>query len=489
MTTATEMRRVLREANPVPDERRVHLDEGMAGDLFASIVAAAGIAEGRTTMLDQKRTPTRTAAAPRAPWYRRPVWVSVAAAAVVVLAVAGALLLRGGGEDVVEPTTTAPATTTTLPATTTVPPTTGPPVASTTTTAATTTTTVAALPPLPNAILTRAPDIPEFQDASIERIIPADRGFVAAGWLCTDGCAAIDGAVWYSEEGLSWTTAGDQSVFEGGFIFDVTTDGERFVAVGTNGFDGAAWISDDGREWTRAADTAGFVAFDVQEPVRVVAGGPGFVAVGRNGSAAGVWTSSDGDVWTAVESSLFGGLTEPATMLDVAAGPDGLVAVGTGGFDSDRWGLGFGDLPVVWVSADGLVWDRLPIDTFGDPGRVYFEEVTWSDAAFYLDPRDNVEPRVMWTSIDGRTWVQAGPEIECESADPVEVYVPDVSAPYGTACIGVGRLDLTAGDLDLDWPIDVTDIAVHGDVVVAAGGGRVSGIAAGKAAVWVGTLP
>jgi hypothetical protein len=74
MTTPTKIRRLLSEANPVPDPLSVHDDDASEG-LFLSISRRVGV---RTA------TPTGSVSTPKRSWYRRPVTVSAAAALVVI---------------------------------------------------------------------------------------------------------------------------------------------------------------------------------------------------------------------------------------------------------------------------------------------------------------------------------------------------------------------------------------------------------------------
>jgi hypothetical protein len=70
---------------------------------------------------------------------------------------------------------------------------------------------------------------------------------------------------------------------------------------------------------------------------------------------AAIWTSTDGATWIRLEASdaFPGEGYEVAT--DLVEGGPGLVAVGAGFADLERWG-------VVWVSADGVSWTRVPHD-------------------------------------------------------------------------------------------------------------------------------
>jgi hypothetical protein len=131
----------------------------------------------------------------------------------------------------------------------------------------------------------------------------------------------------------------------------------------------------------------------------VTAHGEGLVAIGFDSDGnpgAVVWTSADGVTWARLpdDQTVFGG----ANMWDVIVGGPGLVAVGAG--DSG---------PAVWTSTDGTTWSRVPHDqaafgavdsgmfrvTAGGPGLV---AVGWDSS------EDVGGAAAVWTSTDGITW-------------------------------------------------------------------------------------
>jgi hypothetical protein len=69
-----------------------------------------------------------------------------------------------------------------------------------------------------------------------------------------------------------------------------------------------------------------------------------------------VWVSDDGMSWDRIDGIAHG--DAPATMRDVTVAGRRLVSVGLTGYDITR--------PVVWVSGDGRYWDRIPDETTPD---------------------------------------------------------------------------------------------------------------------------
>jgi hypothetical protein len=439
---------LVRMTNPISDLAHLDSDE----------IAAEGLAT--KAALRAERTPGARPVRVSPPRLR-PAMIALAVAALVLIVIGVPVLLTWTTDEPPVVDEPAPTTVTSVATETTAPP----PV--------TTVTTLAALPAIPDQILARA-DFPSSEGAIITAVSVGGPGLIAVGF--TEESAGrdvvVDGAVWVSSDGLSWDMA-DRAPFRGKLIEDVAEGPNGIVAVGDGEYDGAAWHSPDGIRWTDVSTDA-LGGNDVQYLNQVVAGGPGFVAVGRNGSAAGVWTSPDGVTWSSVESTDFGSVQEPAEMFGVAAGPGGLVAVGSGGFDPDHWGLGFGGEPIVWISDDGVEWERLPVDTFGDPSTFFFESVEASDAGFFLESSRDDGLR-MWQSVDGIVWEEVEP-IPCEGDDPTAIMI---SEPFGTPCRGVGYLEAPESvEIESSVP------AIFGDQVVVAGEDR-GGLVV---AIWVGPL-
>ena len=125
-----------------------------------------------------------------------------------------------------------------------------------------------------------------------------------------------------------------------------------------------------GLAWVRVLDDeAVFGGPESQAMQAVVVGGSGLVAVGLDGFGsddwdAAVWVSADGLVWSRVphDEAVFGGPSGQA-MTSVVVGGPGLVAVGLD-ISGDDWNA------AVWTSTDGLAWSRVPHDetAVGSPG-------------------------------------------------------------------------------------------------------------------------
>ena len=188
-------------------------------------------------------------------------------------------------------------------------------------------------------------------DQLMDSVTSGGPGLVAVGFDETG--ADLDGAVWTSPDGFTWSRVPDDEAVFGGEGFQsmrsVIAGGPGLVAIGVDESggdpDGAVWTSPDGITWSRAPhDETVLGGGDSQVMSSVTSGGPGLVAIGfddRGGDQDGaVWTSPDGITW----SRVFGG-EGPQGMSSVTAGGPGLVAVG--------WQYRGGDLDAaVWVVAD-----------------------------------------------------------------------------------------------------------------------------------------
>jgi hypothetical protein len=143
----------------------------------------------------------------------------------------------------------------------------------------------------------------------------------------------------------------------------------------------------------------------------VTLGGPGLVAVGEDDSAAVVWTSADGLAWSRVphDEAVFGLiLGDGNAMTGVTVGGPGFVAVGSDGLNSDNpTGRA---RAVVWTSVDGLSWSRVPHDeaVFGGPGDQGMFDVTLGGPGLVAVGEDD-QGAPVWTSKDGITWVRIPP--------------------------------------------------------------------------------
>lgn len=141
------------------------------------------------------------------------------------------------------------------------------------------------------------------------------------------------------------TAAGDELVAWGEAEVPLAENADEHLVVPL------LWASHDGRTWTSAVDPE-------MTSVAAVTGGPnGFVAVGQAGSKAAVWHSADGETWEMVRDGAF---TSPVDLhLGAAAATSaGYVVVGGDGQclstscpDQDL---------VIWTSADGRSWSRVP---------------------------------------------------------------------------------------------------------------------------------
>ena len=221
---------------------------------------------------------------------------------------------------------------------------------------------------------TRLPHQPVFAGGFwkvMSAITAGGPGFVAAGYTLdptpTRPLGEQSAAVWTSSDGVAWQRVPhNEAAFGGdGFqqILGLAAGGPGVVAVGddSTGYGNAAvWVSSDGTSWSRVPhDETVFGGTGVQVIHAVIAGGPGLVAVGGRWLEdepgdffAAVWVSADGYTWESIphDPAVFGGRGEQQMYAVTVAGP-GLVAVGS----DSPWTGG----ARVWVSPDGLSWNRV----------------------------------------------------------------------------------------------------------------------------------
>jgi hypothetical protein len=336
---------------------------------------------------------------------------------------------------------------------------------------------------------------------------------------------------------MSWIRI-ESDVFGGSgrqWISDIAVGGPGLVAVGADGSggddDAAVWYSSDGQTWSKVAhDEAVFGGSGDQYMMAVTAGGPGFVAVGEEDSedgttgVAAVWISEDGIGWSRVphDEATFGGEENTDVfMKDVTAFGSGLVAVGM------EWKGSSADA-AAWVSADGMIWERVPPDeaVFGGPQS----QVMWAvvpagprlvavgqggDGAGESGPG---QPAAAWTSTDGRTWSRVPDQVALLSGYPAGepgsgdwARMDDVMVG-GPGLVAVGRVgrcqaaspctqeaaiwnsadgvtwERSTVEEAVGTPFDqIFGVSSYGDVLIAAGDGRDADFQRGPAVVWAST--
>jgi len=395
---------------------------------------------------------------------RTPGWVVAVGAAALVLVLVGGVALWSAlnpgidavSDDVVATTVPAPEVTVSTVAS---PPTT---VAETATTAPTPTTqapvvTVAETEPMDwsrvslGAVAARG---------EMTTVIRGGPGLIAGGFASVDGDRVA--AVWTSTDGSTWERVPhDAAVFGGEDAHSITglaAGDTEYVAVGSSGRDGMAWTSVDGYVWERVPQSASFVGEGWVKMTAVTYGPGAYVAVGYESEPdtdymidhGVVWVSPDGLTWDRVDSDLF---VDQILLDDVAANDSGYVAVG----------LDWTPTPIhpgVWISEDGRTWDQ--VDLGDDEGARYMQAVDATEdsivAAGIYSP-DLAMPEeagdgsvVMWLSENATTWnrVPEDPEL--------------IGAPRGAYTYGV---------------------TVSGDQIVAVGEFKPKSVASSQAAAWV----
>jgi len=348
-------------------------------------------------------------------------------------------------------------------------------------------------------------------------------GLVAVGWAQTGDDR--DAAVWTSIDGTVWDRVPhDPEVFGGPRNQEmnaVAAGGPGLVAIGYDASPGAGshaavWVSADGLSWQRIpGGDAVFGGAQTVEMAGVVAGGPGLVAVGGltsvGGYDAAVWTSSDGTVWQRLvhDVEVMGGQGSQV-MADVVAFGERLVAVGADGpADAQH--------AAIWVSADSLVWERVPHrpEIFTEPGMTggMAAVAVGGPGLVAVGHFDDGESghgghAAVWTSRDGVHWeriIDAGEEFGGRGA-PKMVGVmgtasglvavgsthEDVStaaawiSPNGTSWHRMPHDTEAFGGADPDGPgkaMLMRSITATSDRMVAVGWEE------GRPAVWLGPRP
>lgn len=292
-----------------------------------------------------------------------------------------------------------------------------------------------------------------------------DRGrFVAVGYEQPSPLVgeffATAPAIWHSTDGIDWV----QSTLQGlGELRDVVAFDEGFIAVGqTDAGTAAVWRSADALVWelvevepvagvgsarilglTQGPDGA-FVAVGVEVYLPVPSGpGPDLDAA--------VWRSEDGEAWLRVESDALGLVGyQPnnegefnGEIVDVDYMPDvGYVAVGSASRSGDDEIDFPTQFPAVWVSADGLSWQRHPLE-----GEFRPRGVTATDGAVVAHGVSTLHgsptaDAVILTSEDGVAWSHANGDFG--GLDPIDGIqsINDVVEIPGVGLFALGSDDV-----------------------------------------------
>jgi hypothetical protein len=220
--------------------------------------------------------------------------------------------------------------------------------------------------------------------------------------------------VWMSENGFDWrrlaSPATDPDLHPRG-PEPATVGGPGLVGVG----DGTAWYSVDGSDWSRAAVRAPPEEILARPESERYGEMTGITAAGNDLVAWGLaevpladnsgehlvmpllWASHDGRTWASVA------LPEIDSIAAVAGGPGGFVAAGQAG-----------DEAAVWFSADGVAWERVVDDAFASPVKLMPRAATAARAGYVVVGSDGLcregpcpgQQVVIWTSADGRSWTR-----------------------------------------------------------------------------------
>ena len=219
--------------------------------------------------------------------------------------------------------------------------------------------------------------------------------------------------VWASDDGYDWrrlaSATTDPDLYPSGPDTAVV-GGPGLVAVG----DDKAWYSVDGSDWSLAA-IPGLPAEILARPeddrhvamTGVTAAGqrPGRLGTGRSAAGGQAPTSTSSCPSCGPHTMAARGSTSSDPEMDsvtaVTGGPHGFVATGQAGGEA-----------AVWLSADGEAWERVAEGGFASPVRLelnaasataagYVVVGTLGQCVYYPCPGQEI---VIWTSADGRSW-------------------------------------------------------------------------------------
>ena len=213
---------------------------------------------------------------------------------------------------------------------------------------------------------------------------------VGGGAASVDG--ATDGRVWISaDNGATWRTVGDESVFDGILVREVVYGSGQFVALG----------------WNEASSA---------DSLREVA----------------EWRSVDGWTWTHVTTPIKG--TEAVIVATAAVFMLSGTALTSGAIDE----------PPIWHSPDGVTWTRSKASdgTAGSMGPLLSATVTRQSHVYAVGSSSDGTSRQLLASPDGGvTWSSVEPDATLPNASSI-LYVASLNshdAQYGRRGVRPGH--------------------------------------------------
>ncbi|MFV9673331.1 MAG: hypothetical protein ACNYZH_08890 [Acidimicrobiia bacterium] len=275
------------------------------------------------------------------------------------------------------------------------------------------------------------PEHPE--ESYMTAVAAGNSGLVAGGVVYPANAETTDAGVWVSSDGRGWERLEDESGVFGDAMSATGEPGDQavndvaggslgIIAVGSDGLlfehDAAIWVSIDSSVWERLTHDADVFGGEGDQFMHSVVQMPGLaVVVGESAGEAAAWVSQDGTQWARAEvndESVAAGV-EPSVMKDVTVGDGVFVAVGSAGVD-----LG----PAVWLSSDGLTWDRLLDSMAGELSGFSTDESAMRPMTAVaageqglvaigtklLHDEDQTQAALstggplVWTSVDGYEW-------------------------------------------------------------------------------------
>ena len=228
---------------------------------------------------------------------------------------------------------------------------------------------------------------------------------------------------WHSVDGTSWSR--NEQVIVDAEMRDVVwfASPNIYVAVGHQVSDGAVWTSQDGMSWTRAAlltfpNPGGGIEIE-----SITTHEQGLIAVGQEWYGEGaaipaIWTSDDARTWMRTEIDMSGvDSTSENGLVDVASSEDDLFAVGY------SWRANATHEPNLWASLEGGEWRQLDLVEPDAIDSVLNSIAAGGDGTLVMVGESDAE------HVDARAWVSLGGEnwtgIEVESGP---LGVPDLRA-------------------------------------------------------------
>lgn len=298
-------------------------------------------------------------------------------------------------------------------------------------------------------------------------------------------------AIWFSPDGYDWRRVGEPGMLADIQPADVAATDDGFSIIGTVGAGPTAVVlqSSDGGEWQRLADGPQFANAGVSS---LAGRGDQWIAVGTDelGRAVSI-RSVGGASWERLSSDDMG--LRDGVVSSITPSPDGWIGAGAMGPD--------GRGAAAFQSADGIKWQQIILPGSAPSGEDRLETASptvgrWATLIQGIEAtncgflRECEFGPVTWWSVDRKAWTRLPATEEAPRQGSLLAAAGDVgfvAVSAGASWVSADGLSWAAFDGFAGTGLQVLDLAVIGDTIVAVGEGPLPNGTTNSSVGWIAT--